>query len=155
MKAKLLVSACLLGIPCRYDAKSKIGEFGAEKRSLEEILPALSERYELVPFCPEIYGGLPTPRTPSERVGDRVLTRDGFDVSAEYQKGAESALRLCHTLEIRHALLKAKSPACGVGKIYDGTHTATLTDGNGVCAQALLDDGLLVVNEDAIEQLLK
>ena len=63
MKAKLLVSACLLGIPCRYDAKSKIGEFGAEKRSLEEILPALSERYELVPFCPEIYGGLPTPRS--------------------------------------------------------------------------------------------
>ena len=154
MKQKLLISACLLGIPCRYDAKSKIGKFGREELSLEDALVRLCERYELVPFCPEIYGGLPTPRTPSERVGSLVLSRDGVDVTSEYRKGGECALMLCERMGIQHALLKAKSPACGVGKIYDGTHSGTLTDGNGVCAEMLLHAGVLVVNEDAFEKLL-
>lgn len=126
-----------------------------EQRTLAEVLPLLSERYELVPFCPEIYGGLPTPRVPSERVSDRVLTREGVDVTAQYKKGAACGLMLCQALGIRYALLKAKSPACGVGKIYDGTHSATLTDGNGVLAELLLDNGILTVNEDAIDQLLE
>ena len=118
-----------------------------------EVLPRLTEVYELIPYCPEIYGGLPTPRTPAERREDLVLTRDGADVTEQYRRGAESALTLCRTLGIRRALLKAKSPACGVGKIYDGTHTGILTDGNGVCAEALINAGIFVVNEDSLEKL--
>lgn len=154
MKEKLLISSCLLGIPCRYDGAAKAGKFGREEKSLDEIVARLTERYELVPFCPEIYGGLPTPRIPAERCGARVLTREGVDVTAEYRRGAEAARKLCQVLGIRRALLKAKSPACGVGRIYDGTHSATLTDGDGVCAEALLGDGLFVVNEDGVDLLL-
>lgn len=154
MKEKLLISACLLGIPCRYDAKTKQGKFGKGQMKLSDAVALLSARYELVPYCPEIYGGLPTPRIPSERVGERVLTREGKDVTAEYRKGAEGALALCRILDIRRALLKAKSPACGVGRIYDGTHSGNLTEGNGVCAEMLLYEGVFVVNEDAFELLL-
>ena len=82
MKEKILVSACLLGMPCRYDGKSKP----------HEAVIALKEKYELVPFCPEIYGGLETPRTPSERVEDRVIMKDGRDVTENYMRGAASAL---------------------------------------------------------------
>lgn len=154
MKEKLLVSACLLGMACRYDARKKEGKFGKEGVTLEEILPRLCERYELVPYCPEIYGGLPTPRVPAERIRDRVITREGTDVTEQYRRGADGARMLCRTLGIRRALLKAKSPACGVGKIYDGTHSGTLTDGDGVCAEALLSDGILVVNEENVDTLL-
>ena len=82
MKPKLLVSACLLGTPCRYDGKSK----------KNEAVCALAERFELIPVCPEVLGGLPTPRTPSERRGACVVRKDGRDVTAEYRRGAECAL---------------------------------------------------------------
>ncbi len=154
MKKALLISACLLGIPCRYDGKRKEGVFGKDALTLSAFLPLLEERYTLVPYCPEIYGGLPTPRIPSERVGDRVLGKDGRDVTKEYSLGATLGLSLCHTLDIKIALTKAKSPACGKGKIYDGTHTGTLTDGNGVLVDALLSDGITVLNEDEADALL-
>ena len=99
---KLLISACLLGISSRYDGKSK-------RVIDDEKLSALLERYQLVPFCPEIYGGLPTPRVPSERVRELVLMKDGKDVTENYKKGASEALLLCNTLGIRRALLKDKS----------------------------------------------
>ena len=111
---KLLISACLLGISSRYDGKSK-------RVIDDEKLSALLERYQLVPFCPEIYGGLPTPRVPSERVRELVLMKDGKDVTENYKKGASEALLLCNTLGIRRALLKDKSPSCGRGRIYDGS----------------------------------
>ena len=82
MKPKLLVSACLLGTPCRYDGKSK----------KNEAVCALAERFELIPVCPEVLGGLPTPRTPSERRAACVVRKDGRDVTAEYRRGAECAL---------------------------------------------------------------
>ena len=88
---KLLISACLLGISSRYDGKSKpVIDDGT--------LRELSERYELVPFCPEIYGGLPTPRVPSERIFDKVLMKDGTDVTENYAKGASEALLLCRIM---------------------------------------------------------
>ena len=154
MKKPLLISACLLGIPCRYDGKVKAGVFGKKELTLEAFLPQLEEKYTLVPYCPEIYGGLPTPRIPSERVGDKVIGRDGRDVTEEYFRGAAYGLSLCQTLGIEVALTKAKSPACGKGHIYDGTHTGTLTLGNGVLIDALMHAGITVFNEDEADNLL-
>ena len=137
MKEKILVSACLLGLPCRYDGKSKP----------DERVIALKEKYELIPFCPEVYGGLETPRTPSERVGDRVLMKDGRDVTENYRRGADGALCLCKTLDIKKAILKERSPSCGSGKIYDGSFSGTLKDGDGVTAELLLKNGIEVLGE--------
>lgn len=153
-KEPLLISACLLGLPCRYDGRQVEGRFGTASDALDAVLPTLTARFELVPFCPEIYGGLPTPRVPSERVGDRVVMRDGTDVTAAFARGAEGALMLCEQLGIRRALLKAKSPSCGKGRIYDGSFSGTLTDGDGVCAQLLMSCGILVYNENEIDALL-
>ena len=145
---KLLISACILGISSRYDGKSK-------KCIEDSELKALEDKYTLVPFCPEIYGGLPTPRTPSERVGDRVLMKDGTDVTENYEKGASEALLLCRTLGIKKALLKAKSPSCGKGRVYDGSFTGTLTDKDGVTAELLISYGIEVFSENEISDLLK
>ncbi len=144
MKEKLLISACLLGLPCRYDGESR------RSVSIDE----LSEKYELIPFCPEIYGGLCTPRTPSERVGDRVVMRDGTDVTENYLRGAHGAVMLCRALGCSLALLKARSPSCGVGEIYDGSFGGILTEGNGVTAEHLINAGVAVVSEENIDLLL-
>lgn len=141
---RVLVSACLLGARCRYDGASK------PLPGLERLLDAIDP----VPVCPEQLGGLPTPRTPAERCGDRVVTRDGTDVTAQYERGAQEALRLAQTTGCTLALLKEKSPSCGCGRIYDGTHTGTLTDGNGVAAELLLQNGVRVLGETQLEELL-
>ena len=143
---KLLISACILGVSCRYDGKSK-------PCIVDEKLDKLIAKYELVPFCPEIYGGLPTPRTPSERVGERVLMKDGTDVTYQYKRGAEEACRLCGELGIKYALLKARSPSCGVGRIYDGSFSMALTEGDGVCAEMLRAQGIAVFSEEELERL--
>lgn len=141
---RLLISACLLGCRCRYDGASKTQPWAA----------ALAERYELVPVCPEQLGGLPTPRPPSERQGDRVVTREGGDVTAQYRRGAEEALRLADLLGCEAALLKERSPSCGSGTVYDGTFTGTLTAGDGVTAELLRAHGIPVYGESRIEELL-
>lgn len=141
---RVLVSACLLGVRCRYDGASK------PLPGLERLLDAIDP----VPVCPEQLGGLPTPRTPAERCGDRVVTRDGTDVTAQYERGAQEALRLAQLTGCTLALLKEKSPSCGCGRIYDGTHTGTLTDGNGVAAELLLQNGVRVFGETQLEELL-
>ena len=140
----ILVSACLLGIGCRYDGKHK-----ADQSVIE-----LSKKYNLIPVCPEIYGGLPTPRVPSERVGDRVMMKDGTDVSANYRRGAEEALELCRIYNIKTAILKERSPSCGKGAIYDGSFTGTLTDRDGVTAELLIANGIRVLGESEINILL-
>ena len=132
----LLIIACLLGAQCRYDGQSK--------PVLEMV--ALSEQFDLVPLCPEQLGGLPTPRTPAERIGDRVITKDGRDVTAEYRRGAEQA---------RIVLLKERSPSCGSGTIYDGTFSGGLTAGDGVTAALLRENGIAVYGESEIERLLE
>ena len=143
---KLLISACLLGISSRYDGRSK-------QVISDEDITDLSSRYQLVPFCPEIYGGLPTPRTPSERQGSEVFMKDGTRVTENYNKGAAEALLLCQKLGIKKALLKAKSPSCGKGQIYDGSFSGTLTEGNGVTAELLMKNGISVYTEDEIKKL--
>ena len=140
----ILVSACLLGCPCRYDGTAK-----ADPRVL-----ALMERHTLIPVCPEQLGGLPTPRNPSERRGERVVMSDGRDVTAEYRRGAEEALRLARLYGCTAAVLKEKSPSCGCGRIYDGTFSGTLTDGDGVTAELLKENGIKVYGESELEKLL-
>ena len=144
---RLLISRCLLGEPCRYDGKSK--------PLLDETLQALRARYDLIPVCPEVLGGLPTPRTPSERRGGRVVMKTGADVTAEYRRGAEEALRRAQENQVCAALLKERSPSCGRGEIYDGTFTGTLTKGNGVTAEVLLENGIPVYGDSEIETLCK
>ncbi len=145
MKKTVLVSACLLGISCRYDGKSKP----------DGQVIALAEKYNLVPICPEIYGGLPTPRTPSERIGGRTMMKDGTDVTDNYKRGAEAALALYRALGCYAALLKAKSPSCGVGEIYDGSFTGSLTERDGVTAEFLKRDGIAVFSENEIADMEK
>lgn len=140
---RILISACLLGARCRYDGVSK----------LQPWISDLAERHILVPVCPEQLGGLPTPRPPAERRGDRVMTRDGGDVTAQYRRGAEEALRLCRLLGCEAALLKERSPSCGSGMVYDGTFTGVLTAGEGVTAELVRAQGLPVYGESRVAEL--
>lgn len=140
---KILVSACLLGVPCRYDAKSKP----------DERVIALSKKHELIPVCAEVLGGLETPRIPAEIVGDKVLRRDGVDVTREYHSGAQCVLDIAIQNSCKIAILKSKSPSCGKGKIYDGTYTKTLKDGNGICADLLMKNGIMVLTEREIDKI--
>ena len=143
VKPKLRVSACLLGTPCRYDEKSKASE----------AVCALAERYELIPVCPEVQGGLPTPRTPCERRGERVVTQDGRDVTECYQKGAAVALQTALREGCRCAVLKEKSPSCGCGMIYDGSFSRALIPGDGVTAALLKTHGILICGETQLHTL--
>ena len=140
----ILISACLLGIGCRYGGKHKANS---------DVL-SLGEKYNLIPVCPEIYGGLPTPRVPSERIGDKVMMKDGRDVTENYQRGAREALELCRIYNIKTAILKERSPSCGKGEIYDGTFSGTLTERDGVTAELLIANGIRVLGESEINILL-
>lgn len=138
----LLVSACLMGFECKYCGGSNY--IGDEK------MAALKEKYRLIPVCPESAGGLPTPRDPSERIGDKVISSKGADVTANYKKGADVALWLCKKYGCKKALLKAKSPSCGKDMIYDGTFSGTLIAGQGVAAELLAENGIEIISEKEI-----
>ena len=141
--AVILVSNCLLGCQCRYkgdDCKNK------------EIL-SLASKHTLLGVCPEQMGGLSTPRDPSEIVGSKVISSKGKDVTAEYTKGAESAVYLAKLNHVDFAIMKAKSPSCGKGLIYDGTFTGGKVPGNGITVQMLLDSGIPVYTEDELDKL--
>ncbi len=141
----VLISACLFGEKCRYDGKDNlIGE-----------LDLLKDRCNLVPVCPEVCGGLATPRNPSEIIGGRVVMKDGKDVTAEYVRGAEIALNTALENGCKIALMKAKSPSCGSGKIYDGTFSKTLTDGDGITVKLLKENGIKVFNETEITEFIQ
>ena len=142
----VLVSACLLGVACRYD--------GASKGLPDSVLRELMARHVLVPACPEQLGGLPTPRLPSERIGAQVVMKDGTDVTAAYRRGAEEALRLARLFGCRRAVLKERSPSCGSGTIYDGSFSGRLAGGDGVTAALLRENGIAVCGESALETLL-
>ena len=145
----ILISACLLGVACRYDGLSKPLD--------REIIEKLREQYHLIPVCPEVMGGLPTPRIPSEISSDgKVFRQDGVNVSENYIRGAKEALRLAEIFQCDTALMKEKSPSCGAGKIYDGSFSKTLTDGNGIAAELLQKNGIRIIGESKIfaEKLL-
>lgn len=140
----VLVSACLMGLNCRYKGDGAM---------IPEI-SRLMERCHLIPVCPEIMGGLATPRTPAERQGNRVVTRDGHDVTKAYEKGAEEVARLAALYGCQYALLKERSPSCGSGEVYDGTFGRKLIPGDGVAAARLKKDGITVYGESEAGQLL-
>ena len=141
----LLVSACLLGCPCRYDCKSKP----------HPAVLALMEEHTLIPVCPEQMGGLATPRPPAERKAGGVFKESGTVVTVQYRRGAEDALRLAKLYGCTHAILKERSPSCGSGEIYDGTFSGTLVAGDGVTAELLQSHGIPVYGESRIRELLK
>lgn len=146
MKERLLISACFLGRPCKYD--------GGHNALPEETLRALRERWELIPVCPETAGGLPIPREPSERRGGKVVSRSGADVSAAYEKGAVTACTLVRRFGCRAALLKERSPSCGTGAIYDGSFSHTVIPGDGVTAERLRAERIVLHGESEIDRLL-
>ncbi len=140
-----LVSACLLGTPCRYDGASK---------PISPAIRALMQAHTLIPICPEILGGLPTPRVPAERVGARVLTKEGADVTAAYQRGAAEVLRLLRLFEADGVILQEKSPSCGKAGIYDGSFSRRLIPGMGVTAAALFEAGVPLYTPEELSVLL-
>ncbi|HML48935.1 MAG TPA: DUF523 domain-containing protein [Clostridia bacterium] len=139
----ILVSACLLGIPCRYDGESA---------PCDAVL-ALAKRHHLIPVCPEQLGGLPTPRKPAEIDGGRVKTKDGQDVTPQFERGARIACEIARLCGCTRAVLKQRSPSCGSACIYDGTFSGRLRDGEGITAACLRGHGVCVVDENGVGSL--
>ena len=139
---RILVSSCLLGVNCRYNGVVKADEAVLRLLNRSDL--------QLIPVCPEQLGGLPTPRVPSERRGNQVCNQAGMDVTEQYRRGAEETCKLAQLFQAEFAILKERSPSCGKGKIYDGTFSGTLIDGNGVTAELLMEQGILVMGESEI-----
>jgi len=144
-KPSLLVSACLLGVQCRYNGT------GGELERLRELM----DLAELVPVCPEILGGLPTPRPPAERRDGRVVNCAGGDVTEEYLRGAGQSLYLAQLFGAKLALMKERSPSCGAGEIYDGSFTHTRVPGDGTASEMLKANGIRVYGESRIDELIR
>jgi uncharacterized protein YbbK (DUF523 family) len=142
---KILVSECLYGgRTVRYD--------GGDVPERDPRFLKWKEEGRLVVICPEVFGGLPTPRLDAQRVGDRVLTGAGKDVTAEYARGAEEALRLARLHDVAFAIMKLDSPSCGSKLIYDGSFTGAKTRGQGLAVQYLREAGFTVFGEDDLER---
>lgn len=138
----ILVSACLAGFPCRWDGKSK-----ADPRVID-----LVKTGKAIPVCPEQLGGLPTPRQPAERKGDQVFTRNGTDVTNQFQRGADIVLAIAQDFQCGKVILKARSPSCGKAIIYDGSFSGTMTQGNGVTTELLMQHGIEVYTEEDMNE---
>lgn len=143
----ILVSACLVGLNCKYNGENNFNQ---------EIFDMVKSG-EAIFVCPEQLGGLSTPRIPAEIKyidGKKcVITKDGRDVTKEYEKGAKETLKLMKELGINKAILKANSPSCGCGSIYDGAFSGTKIDGNGITTQFLLDNGIEVITEEELKKM--
>jgi uncharacterized protein YbbK (DUF523 family) len=147
-KPPLIISACLLGVACNHEGRG----------SPRTVVDELAQRYRLIPVCPEVLGGLPTPRAAAELQGGdgadaltgaaRVVNVDGEDVTAAYRRGAEAAVAVARAVGASRAVLKARSPSCGSAGVYDGTFSRRLVPGRGVTAAALAAAGLEVGSEE-------
>ena len=137
---KILVSACLFGNNCRYKGDN----------CLSEKLLDLGKDNVLIPVCPEQLGGLSTPRHPAERVGEKIISDIGVDVTEEYNRGANLAVEIAKANAVDYCVLKANSPSCGKGVIYDGTFSGGKKEGNGVTTDILLAEGFKVITEDEL-----
>ena len=142
----ILVSHCFFGEPCRYDGVSRVDR---------QVLELHRAGHNLIPVCPEVLGGLDTPRDPAELQPDgRVVNKEGVDVTAAYRAGAEAALAIARESGCTLAVLTARSPSCGCGEVYDGTFTHTLNGGWGVTARLLREAGLAVMDEENMDSRL-
>jgi uncharacterized protein YbbK (DUF523 family) len=140
----ILISACLLGMSCRYNGEGQIIP-GTDK---------LMEKHHLVPICPEIYGGLSTPREPSEIKNGRVISKSGNDLTEYFERGAEEILALAKLYHCKYAILKERSPSCGYKEIYDGTFSGKIINGNGILAALLLKNGIVIIDETETDKLI-
>ena len=145
MREKVLISACLAGINCKFNGENNLLDSG--------ILDEISKKYHLLFICPEVFGGLSTPREPAEMKGGLVVTKTAKDVSENFKFGAEICLKIAKLNGCKKAILKARSPSCGSGQIYDGSFTKKLILGDGVAAKLLKENGILVFSEDEIGRL--
>ena len=142
---KILTSECLYGGRIvRYDA----GDVSIDN----PIYDKWKAEGRLVPICPEVFGGLPTPRPDSQRIGDKVITCTGPDVTKEYTLGAEEALRLAKENDVAFCIMKQDSPSCGSKTIYDGTFTDTLKEGQGLAVEYLRNAGFKIFDENELEE---
>ena len=141
---KIGVSSCLLGYCCKYDGKS----------NYNANIIDLTKEHELIPLCPEVLGGLSIPRFPAEIINDRVINTNGDDVTKNYYLGAQKALEILKNEGVEAVILKSKSPSCGINKIYDGTFSHTLINGNGVAAQLFIENNIKVYDENTFKDLL-
>ena len=145
MREKVLISACLAGINCKFNGENNLLDSG--------ILDEISKKYHLLFICPEVFGGLSTPREPAEMKGGLVVTKTAKDVSENFKFGAEICLKIAKLNGCKKAILKARSPSCGSGQIYDGSFSKRLIFGDGVAAKLLKENGILVFSEDEIGRL--
>jgi uncharacterized protein YbbK (DUF523 family) len=135
-----IVSACLAGVKCRYDGSAK---------PCQKVIE-LVKKGDAIPVCPEQLGGLATPRIPSEQRGNKVFSKEGKDITREFEKGAQEALNIAKMAGCKEAILKSKSPSCGCGLIYDGSFSGKLIKGDGVFAKLLKANNIKVVTEEEI-----
>ncbi len=137
---KVVVSACLLGRNCKYN--------GGNNYSPQ--VEAFVQGKEMIEVCPEVLAGLGTPRIPIELRAGKVIRKDGLEVDAPLRQAVEVILRQLEGQEIQCAILKSRSPTCGVKQVYDGSFTGTLVDGMGVLAQALQAAGYTVIDSEEV-----
>ncbi|ORI08736.1 purine-nucleoside phosphorylase [Campylobacter concisus] len=143
MREKILISACLVGINCKFNGENNLLD--------RAILDEISKRYHLLFVCPEVYGGLSTPREPAEMKNGVVVCKfSGKDVSENFKNGAEICLKIAKLNGCKKAILKSKSPSCGSGQIYDGSFSKRLILGDGITAKLLKENEILVYSEDEI-----
>ena len=137
-KEKILVSACLLGFNTKYNGGN----------NYRESVIKLIEDYEVIPICPESLGGLKSPRVPSEIVDNKVLSKDGEDVTKYFIDGANKVLEIAKKNNVKKAILKSKSPSCGSGLVYDGTFSDTIVSGDGITTKLLKDNNIEIISID-------
>ncbi len=141
----ILISACILGIYCRYDGSLNMND--AIRQKIGD--------YNFIPVCPEQLGGLKTPREPSEIKDGRVYAKGGADLTDNYYRGAEECLKIAKLLDCRYAILKDRSPSCGVDVIYDGSFSGKRIKGNGITAAILAKNGITVIPESLAEKFFQ
>ena len=142
-KNKIIVSACLLGKNCKYNGGNNYNE---------AIVEFLKDK-EVIAVCPEVMGGLPTPRKPSEIVHDVVTNTEGVSVDSEFRQGAKVAMDLIKDEEIECAILQSRSPSCGTKQIYDGTFSKRLIEGQGIFAEQLAKKEIKLIDSDEFANL--
>lgn len=141
----ILVSSCLIGLKCRYDASIKENT---------DVIKYLSDK-EYWPICPEQMGGLATPRKPAEIVSNnplKIVDNQGYDVTENFLEGANQVIEIIKDKKVSLAILKAKSPSCGSENIYDGTFSNKLVEGQGILTKLLREKGIRVINEKKAEE---
>lgn len=142
----VLISACLLGVDCKYN--------GSNNKLDDEIIHSLKDKYNLIPVCPEIMGGLPTPRNPVEIKDGKVFDYDGEEFTKEFEKGSDEVLKLAKLYDATIAILKENSPSCGTNYIYDGTFNHQKIKGMGIAAHKLSKENIKLFSEENVKILL-